>query len=149
MMDIELDNDTEIQKEKNSLLEKHGLYNTRKQLLKTSLKLTEKLAPHVYKIADTCKKTLKLDKEIEFYVYQDDKFNAACYPPSENKLYIIISSGIIERFSLDEITFVVGHEIGHILFEHHKYNARGIMNEGDTNLSPLHAMKLFAWGSCG
>jgi len=143
---IELDNDPEIQKAKHDLDERHGLYNTRKQLLKTSLKLTKKLAPHIYKIADACKETLKLDKEIEFYVYQDDKFNAACYPPSEDKLYIIISSGIIERFSVEEITFVVGHEIGHILFEHHKYNARAIMDEGSNYLSPLHAMKLFAWG---
>ena len=143
---IELDNDPDIQKAKNDLLEKYGAYNTRKQLLKTSLKLTQKLAPHIYKIAETCKETLKLDKEIEFYVYQDDKFNAACYPPSEDKLYIIISSGIIERFSVEEITFVVGHEIGHILFEHHKYNARALMDEGGDYLSPLHAMKLFAWG---
>ena len=143
---LELDNDPEIQRAKQDLEEKYGVYNSRKQLLKTSLKLTEKLAPHIYKIANVCKETLKLDKEIEFYVYQDDKFNAACYPPTADKLYIIISSGMIERFSIGEITFVVGHEIGHILFEHHKYNARGIMDEGADYLSPLHAMKLFAWG---
>ncbi len=145
-MKLELDEDPDIQTVNDELKEKSGEYNARKNLLKTSLKLTEKLAPHIYKIAEDCRKVLKMDKKIEFYVYQDDKFNAACYPPTEDKLYIIISSGIIERFSLEEIAFVIGHEIGHVLFEHHTYSAKAILAEGEGRLSPLHAMKLFAWG---
>ncbi len=143
---IDLDSDPDIQKVQEEIDEEGGEYNARKNLLKTSLKLTPKLAPMIYKIAENCRKTLKLDKVIEFYVYQDDKFNAACYPPTEDRLYIIISSGIVERFTEDEIAFVVGHEIGHVLFEHHKYHPKQILDIGGANLSPLHAMKLFAWG---
>jgi uncharacterized tellurite resistance protein B-like protein len=58
----------------------------------------------------------------------------------------MLSSGIVERFSTDELSFVIGHEIGHVLFNHHKYPARMIMDIGHETLSPLHAMKLFAWG---
>ncbi len=145
-MMLDLDSDPDIQRVQKEIDDEGGEYNARKQLLKTSLKLTPKLAPMIYKIAENCRKTLKLEKTIEFYVYQDDKFNAACYPPTEDKLYIILSSGVIERFTEDEIAFVVGHEIGHVLFEHHKFNARHILDVGGANLSPLHAMKLFAWG---
>ncbi len=143
---LELDSDPEIQKINKELEEQNGTYNARKKLLKSSLKLTEKLAPHIYHIEKVCQEVLKMNKKIEFYVYQDDTFNAACYPPTEDKLYIMISSGIIERFTIEEITFVIGHEIGHVLFEHHKYNAHAILAEGKSVLSPIHAMKLFAWG---
>lgn len=60
----ELENDPGIQNAKNEIYRKHGTYNSRKKLLKTSLKLTEKLASRIYKIAKTCKETLGLDKEI-------------------------------------------------------------------------------------
>ena len=51
----------------------------------------------------------------------------------------------MERFSKEELTFVVGHEIGHVLFEHFDYPVRQILDEGETILAPIHAMKLYAW----
>ncbi|MHC5019883.1 MAG: M48 family metallopeptidase [Planctomycetota bacterium] len=143
---IDFDRDPDVQVAYNAWQEDAAGNNTRKQLLKTSLKLTRKLAPTIYAIGDKCEQVLGMKTPIEFYVYQGDQFNASCWPPGDDRLYIMLSSGIVERFSTDELTFVIGHEIGHVLFKHLKYHPRAIMDYGGGNLSPLHAMKLFAWG---
>lgn len=142
---LEFQKDELIQNTLEKVNENNGKFKSRKHLLKSSLRLTKTLAPMLHEIGEHCKNTLKLKADIEFFVYQNDMFNASCYPPDENKLYIILSSGILERFSKEELTFVVGHEIGHVLFEHFDYPVRQILDEGETCLAPIHAMKLYAW----
>ncbi|GAL62825.1 M48 family metallopeptidase [Algibacter lectus] len=142
---IEFQKDELIQDTLKRVNENSGKFKSRKHLLKSSLRLTKTLAPMLHEIGEHCKNTLKLKADIEFFVYQSDIFNASCYPPDDNKLYIILSSGILERFSKEELTFVVGHEIGHVLFEHFDYPVRQILDEGENHLAPIHAMKLYAW----
>jgi uncharacterized tellurite resistance protein B-like protein len=142
---IEFNQDPNIQKALNDINSNGTVFQSRKHLLKSSLRLTPSLAPMLYKIGSKCKETLGLKAAIEFYVYQSDRFNASCYPPDENRLYIILTSNILEKFKEDELAFVIGHEIGHALFDHFKYPASKIMEIGADYLSPLQAMKLFAW----
>jgi len=147
------DRDYVVEFQKNELIQDilerisatNGRFKSRKHLLKSSLRLTKTLAPMLHEIGEHCKQVLKLKAEIEFFVYQSDLFNASCYPPDENRLYIILSSGMLERFSKEELTFVVGHEIGHVLFEHFDYPIRQILDIGANDLAPIHAMKLYAW----
>ncbi|WP_158845942.1 M48 family metallopeptidase [Algibacter sp. L1A34] len=142
---IAFQQDELIQKTLEKVNKNSGKFKSRKHLLKSSLRLTKTLAPMLHEIGEHCKNTLKLKADIEFFVYQSDIFNASCYPPDDNKLYIILSSGILERFSKEELTFVVGHEIGHVLFEHFDYPVRQILDTGENELAPIHAMKLYAW----
>ncbi|QVY65183.1 M48 family metallopeptidase [Polaribacter sp. Q13] len=142
---IAFQQDDLIQKTLEKVNKNSGKFKSRKHLLKSSLRLTKTLAPMLHEIGEHCKKTLMLKADIEFFVYQGDTFNASCYPPDDNKLYIILSSGILERFSKEELTFVVGHEIGHVLFEHFDYPVRQILDTGENDLAPIHAMKLYAW----
>ncbi|MBU3024690.1 M48 family metallopeptidase [Zobellia galactanivorans] len=147
------DRDYVVEFQKNELIQDilerisatNGRFKSRKHLLKSSLRLTRTLAPMLHEIGEHCKQVLKLKAEIEFFVYQSDIFNASCYPPDDNRLYIILSSGLLERFSKEELTFVVGHEIGHVLFEHFDYPVRQILDVGENDLAPIHAMKLYAW----
>jgi uncharacterized tellurite resistance protein B-like protein len=142
---IEFNQDPNIQKALNEANADGNVFQSRKHLLKSSLRLTPSLAPLLYEIGSKCKEALGLKASIEFYVYQSDRFNASCYPPDENRLYIILTSNVLEKFKPDELTFVVGHEIGHALFNHFLFPASKIMETGADYLSPLHAMKLFAW----
>lgn len=142
---LELLKDPAIQKAYDHLKWNNPVVQSRKHLLKTSLRLTPKLAPKLYAIGKRCAKALMLQVGIEFFVYQDTRFNAACYPPTDDTVYIMITSGLLESFTEDELSFVIGHEIGHAIFLHHKYPAHSLMDVGKDYLSPLHAMKLYAW----
>ena len=134
-----------IQKAYTDLKWNNPIVESRKHLLKTSFRLTPKLAPTIYDIGARCVNSLRLKVNLEFYVYQDNRFNAACYPPTEDTIYIMLTSGLLENFNDSELAFVIGHEIGHAIFLHHTYPARAIMDIGKEYLSPIHAMKLYAW----
>jgi len=146
---IEFEQDPGIQAAYDQYKENCPNISARKGLLKSSMKLTEKLAPTVYAIGNACKAVLGLECEIEFYVYQDNQFNACCYPPDGKRLYIMLTSSLLEKFDDDELSFVIGHEIGHVLFNHIKYFPKALLHHGEGHLSPIHAMKLFAWGRAG
>lgn len=128
-----------------TLLSDSPVYHSRKELLKRGLRLTPRMAPQIHKIGQAARELLGLKPEIEFYVYQDADFNAACYPPDENRLYIMLTSSLLEKFTQAELSFVVGHEIGHYLFDHHQFPIQTLLERGKDNLSPIHAVKLYAW----
>jgi hypothetical protein len=59
-------------------------------------------------------------RRIEFYVDNDCDCNA-CAIRSKNKSQphmIILNKGLIEQMTPEELLFVVGHEIGHLIFNH-------------------------------
>jgi uncharacterized tellurite resistance protein B-like protein len=120
-------------------------YNARKELLKSALKLTPKLAPTVYDILKDCRERLGLKAELEMYVVPDVQFNAFCYPPTNGKYIIGVTSALLEKFERNELAFVIGHEIGHALFQHYRLPVGFLLHHGGGELSPLHAMRLYAW----
>ena len=87
--------DNQIQKVLETIESNNPVFKSRRHLLKSSLRLTKTLAPQLHEIGTHCKEILKLKNNIEFFVYQSDVFNASCYPPDDNTLYIILSSGIL------------------------------------------------------
>ena len=129
----------------NRLLAELKPHNSRKQLLTKALKLTRGMMPGLYEVTDRCAQTLQLEAEIEIYVNQDGRFNAACYPPVKEKVLLVVTSALLEKFSQDELAFVLGHELGHYLFEHTRFPVDYILENNGGSLSPLHAMKLYAW----
>jgi len=129
----------------NRLLAELKPHNARKELLTKALKLTRGMMPGLYEVTDRCAQTLQLEAEIEIYVNQDGRFNAACYPPVKEKVLLVVTSALLEKFSQDELAFVLGHELGHYLFEHTRFPVDYILENNGGSLSPLHAMKLYAW----
>ena len=142
---LSLMNDGEFTELADRLLKGNNPFNSRKALIKKSLRLSEALAPKIHSIGQRCREVLGLKCDVEFYVYQDVYFNAACYPDHDGKIYILLTSSLLERFSEEELLFVIGHEIGHSLFDHHKFPISYLLEAGAGMLNPLQAMKLFAW----
>jgi uncharacterized tellurite resistance protein B-like protein len=137
--------DAEFSSTANRLLSGVKPYNARKELLTKALKITRGMMPGVYEVTDQCARTLDLKASIEVYVNQDGRFNAACYPPVKDKVLLVLTSSLLERFEQEELAFVIGHEIGHYLFEHTRFPVDFILQNHGGALSPLHAMKLYAW----
>ncbi len=59
-------------------------------------------------------------KEPELFIYNDPVMNAYTY--GETKTFIALSSSIIERLTIDELSSIIAHECGHILCRHTLYN---------------------------
>lgn len=129
----------------NEILKDDPVYNSRKQLLKRALHLSPAIAPHVYDVLAVCIKNLGLTLQPDVYVYQDLAFNASCYPSDRGRIYILLTSSILERFSNKELTFVLGHEIGHYLFNHHRLPIKILLDKADGRLSPIQALRLYSW----
>jgi uncharacterized tellurite resistance protein B-like protein len=137
--------DAEFSSTVNRLLSDLKPYNARKDLLTKALKITRGMMGGLYEVTDRCSETLKLNAEIEVYVNQDSRFNAACYPPMKDKVLLFLTSSLLEKFSQQELAFVIGHELGHYLFEHTRFPVDYILQNHGGRLSPLHAMKMYAW----
>ncbi len=119
-------------------------WGTRRSLLATALRLTRPVAPELHDILDRCIDTLGVQMDVEAYVYPSAQFNAACTPPENGRVFILIASSLLEGFESDELTFVLGHELGHHVYEHHKIPL-GIFLSGKVPVPVPLALKLTAW----
>ncbi len=137
--------DAEFSSTVNRLLAELKPHNARKELLTKALKISRGMMPTLYQVVDRCARTLELASDVEVYVNQDSHFNAACYPPAKDKVLLMLTSSLLEKFSGEELTFVIGHELGHYLFEHTRFPVDYILQNNGGQLAPLHAMKLYAW----
>ncbi|MFN7974390.1 MAG: M48 family metallopeptidase [Acidobacteriota bacterium] len=116
----------------------------RRHLLGTAMRLTSEMAPDVHAIVDGCRKSLGIDLPSELYVYPGAFFNAAAVRPEGGRIFVIVSSSLLEAFDPPELSFVVGHELGHHVFEHHQIPV-GPLLSGLARIGAGQALALFAW----
>jgi len=97
----------------------------RMELLAISLKITKDITPSLYKITENIKRILDIDDAtIEFYVYPHNEINASCFLVDENiHLAVMLSASLVNLTNDEELSFVIGHEIGHYIFGHLNYAA--------------------------
>jgi hypothetical protein len=121
-----------------------GDAGARRQLLGTALRLTPEAAPDVHAIVEACRTGLALEPPVETYVYPGPLFNAGSVRPESGRLFVLLSSSLLESFEADELRFVVGHELGHHVFEHHRLPVAYLLS-GAAAVGPDLALRLFAW----
>lgn len=116
----------------------------RRQLLATSLRLGVNVAPDVHRIIGAAAESIGLEGQFELFVYPGAEFNAAAVRPEGGRYFIMISSALLEGFEEDELAFVLGHELGHHLFDHHRMPVGALVHpESGTPRSIV--LRLFAW----
>ena len=126
------------------MAEDEGALKIRRHLLATSVRLSERMAPNVHRIAEYCIKKLEIKIPVELYVFASPQYNAACFKPEDGRLFVMFSSSLLENFSDDEIGFVMGHELGHHLYRHHDIPI-GYVLRGRSKPNARLALELFAW----
>lgn len=124
--------------------EAEGPSGIRRNLLSTSVRLTPGMAPEIARMADECIEKLGVELPLELYVYSSPQFNAACFKPEDDRLYVMFSSSLLEGFSSQELKFVMGHELGHHVYDHHAVPV-GYLLRGKQRPDPELALELFAW----
>jgi uncharacterized tellurite resistance protein B-like protein len=125
-------------------IQEDGPVGTRRRLLGTSVRLSRFMAPQVHKLADECIEKLEMEIPHELYVYSSPQYNAVCFKPEGGKLFVMFSSSLLERFEGSELKFVIGHEFGHHVYNHHEIPI-GLLLRGSQRPDPRLALDLFAW----
>ena len=121
-----------------------GNLGIRRQLLATSVRLSQTMAKDLHATADACRERLGLPLPLELYVYPSPIYNAACVKPEAGRLFLMFSSAILESFTPSEILFVMGHELGHHLYSHHDIPI-GYILRSQNRPNPKLALTLTSW----
>ncbi len=117
---------------------------TRRHLLATSVRLSRSMAPSLHGMADHCVERLGISTPLELYAFSSPQFNAACFKPEDGRVFIMFSSSLLEAFTDQELLFVMGHELGHHLYQHHDIPI-GYILKGQQRPQANLALNLFAW----
>jgi Zn-dependent protease with chaperone function len=120
-----------------------GLFNDRAlrlMFLASSVRCSAEQFPDLYQaMLDGCF-ILDLPTVPELYVSQTPVVNAMALGTS--KPFIVLNSGIVDLMDPEEIRFVIGHELGHVLSGHTVYRT---MLYYLVNLAQRLALVPFAW----
>jgi Zn-dependent protease with chaperone function len=99
-----------------------GLFNDRAfrlMFLASAVRVSEDQFPSLYHdLLDGCY-ILDLPKVPELFVSQDPMVQAMAV--GMDKPFVVITSGMVDLMDEDEIRFVIGHELGHVLSGHSVY----------------------------
>ncbi len=82
-----------------------------------SLRVQKELLPDVYELCQQVKKKLNFNDEVDFYITGDSDVNAfSLAAEDEGEHHIVnVNSALFDLMSTDELRFVIGHELGHLI----------------------------------
>jgi len=99
-----------------------GLFNERAfrlTYLAGAVRVSERQFPHIYELVRDGSYILDLPEVPEVYVFQNPLVNAMAL--GRDKPFIIITTGMVNLYDPEELRWVIGHELGHILSGHAVY----------------------------
>ncbi len=98
----------------------------RNHLMSEGIRLTPRLSPRVYGIFESACNNLGLDTSAEIFCLQAPSVNAVAIldvTETGTKSLIGLTSAALEQLEDAELASIIGHELGHFLFEHNRFNA--------------------------
>jgi len=117
----------------------------KRQLLGTAVKITADLFPDLYEVYQNCLSHIGGGVEGNLYVHQDSQYNAHVYA-HEQRFDILLTSALFKDFKPLELAFVIGHELGHVLFDHNQIPAGHLLfDEKSEPISAQLAKTLLQW----
>lgn len=126
---IRLEQEQGFEKELNDLLQAdlvtNILYNAKlftdddkyKAFEEHNFKITEELTPDLYNLCFKVVDKLHFEESVDFFIINSSEMNAFAIPNISPKgsHKIVLNSTIIDKLTDDELKFVIGHEIGHLI----------------------------------
>jgi len=130
--------------------ERHGGYGFigRRALLTGALRLTRSMAPEIADTLAHCRAVLGHARPVEVYVRADAQFQASAMRCDGSPDVIALSSRVLEAFLPDELRFVIGHELGHLVLDHFRFPMPALAQIEDMAgpmVSRRNALRLYLW----
>ena len=100
----------------------NGLFNERAmrlQFLASGVKVSERQFPHIHEMLRDGAYILDMDKVPELFVTQTPLVNAMAL--GTNNPFIVLNTGVVDLMDAEELRFIIGHELGHVLSGHAVY----------------------------
>jgi Zn-dependent protease with chaperone function len=88
-------------------------------MLASAARVTDKQFPKVNAILSRTMEALDAKERPDVYVSQNPFFNAGAY--GVDKPFIVLNSVLLDMLDENELTYIVGHELGHVLSGHALY----------------------------
>jgi hypothetical protein len=83
------------------------------------IRLSPATLPIAFHALDRCREVLGLGQvPVELYVENNGALNAYVETTPDGRIQITFTAAVLDRLDLDEITSIVGHELGHALLGH-------------------------------
>lgn len=89
-------------------------------LLGSAVKVGARQFPRIHAITERCARTLGIPTPQVYIVPRMDSFNAMTFG-TDDDAFIMVHALLAEQFTEGELTFVIGHECGHIQNNHVVY----------------------------
>jgi Zn-dependent protease with chaperone function len=91
-------------------------------LVAQALSISSQETPSLAIIADRCAKRLRVDEQVEVFVAPSDVLNAYTFGITRPKV-VVLHSALMHVMDAEELSFVLGHEFGHIALGHTEINS--------------------------
>lgn len=97
-------------------------------------------SPKLFSAFDVAKKKLKIGNKvkIDLYIENNPEINAGIAFLGGKKYAIYLNSGLINLLNIEELKFVIGHELGHFKYKHHK-----IIKKSTKKILPSLLLRLY------
>jgi len=123
-------------------------FRQRRALLAEAIRLNRRMAPHVADALADCRAALGFEQPVEIYLRPDPSYQAFCSRGRAGPLVVGFSSRLLDEFDEGELRFVLGHELGHALYDHFGIPmpiTATIEDVGGTLVSRAVQLRLFVW----
>lgn len=118
-------------------------HSARKRLLGNAVRVDEEVLPDLGKAISDIHRRIGIQEEVECFVYENPSIDA-CVFRGRDHLFVLLSSAAIEKLNAEELEFVIGHEIGHVIYDHFEIPVGAIL-QSEQSLQPKHAIRLLSW----
>ena len=89
----------------------------------SQVRVTERTAPGLHRVvAEACER-LGLAPDFELLIDCDESINAYAYrvPANTNKRVVAVTAGAVKQLSSLQLRYVMGHELGHVAYQHPQF----------------------------
>ena len=90
------------------------------ELIGNSFHVTQESLPEVYSLYLQACDSLCVDSPPPLYVVQNPIYNG--YTTGVDKPFVVLHSGLVSAFDDDELVYIMGHELGHVISGHVQYH---------------------------